>query len=963
MTAKARFLGAFAVLSLLTGPARGQYFEWSVFDGGGLDPRAEITAVAQGDDGMLYLGTDRGLWAHDGQRAWPQELEPDPGVPLSALMPQGDSLWVGLRSGRVYAGPADGPLHPLASEEGFPDVAITALVRDREGHLWMGTAGEGAYVRRAGRWYQASTADGLPHDRVNDLLAAADGGIWAATDAGPAHLGLDGERRVARVPPGGAELSLCLAPRAAGGVWVGYHDGRVAGWPSAEGRPEFLPSPPGPADPVTDLAEAGGRLWVGHASGGISRTDGRSTPESARFTNRPSAPGRLDALLALREGPLLAVTDRGGLNLWNPYLSAALPDGAPVGETQAVLQRADGSCWYSTVDGLYRIPRDGQAPERVRLPGLPDDAVVVRLFEDHAARLWLGTFDHGAYRLDDGGTVRHVPPVPGQATSVLAFAEGGGRIWMGTLGGLYAWTPEGTEFVDGGIGHNFIYDVLVDRRGRPWVATDGDGVRGLEPRDDGHWVTVRHGLAGWTVYGLVQDDSGRLWAHARERGLMTWSARDTAWQPVATVPPRDRELLALALDGDGHLVAFHDGGIQHLAHPGAAPRRLGFQQLRHPPRPMTQAAHGSGPTVWFGTDRGPYRLDGALDALPEAPLVHLRQALASGHPLDAGQRVRPGRRHLEFLFTGAWQGRDAHPTFEYRLPGVEDDWRATRDNRVSFVNLPAGDYRFEVRARLGETGPPGAPTGFAFHVVAPLWQRPWFLTLATAALFALVYVILQRRERELVREQQRERERFRSRFDVLRNQVNPHFLFNSFNTLSGLIEEDRERALDYVERMAGFYRHILAHRTEDLIPLERELGILDDYLAIQRARYEDSLRVTVDVDPGQREWLLPPMTLQLLAENAIKHNALTRARPLHLTVRSLGPRTLVVENPVQARHTAVASTGLGLENLARKFQLLDAPPLRVYREGDRFRVEVPLLAPQRTPRRSPADPSPKPSIP
>jgi hypothetical protein len=714
---------------------------------------------------------------------------------------------------------------------------------------------------------------------------------------------------------------------------------------------------------VTDLAEAGGRLWVGHASGGISRTDGRSTPESARFTNRPSAPGRLDALLALREGPLLAVTDRGGLNLWNPYLSAALPDGAPVGETQAVLQRADGSCWYSTVDGLYRIPRDGQAPERVRLPGLPDDAVVVRLFEDHAARLWLGTFDHGAYRLDDGGTVRHVPPVPGQATSVLAFAEGGGRIWMGTLGGLYAWTPEGTEFVDGGIGHNFIYDVLVDRRGRPWVATDGDGVRGLEPRDDGHWVTVRHGLAGWTVYGLVQDDSGRLWAHARERGLMTWSARDTAWQPVATVPPRDRELLALALDGDGHLVAFHDGGIQHLAHPGAAPRRLGFQQLRHPPRPMTQAAHGSGPTVWFGTDRGPYRLDGALDALPEAPLVHLRQALASGHPLDAGQRVRPGRRHLEFLFTGAWQGRDAHPTFEYRLPGVEDDWRATRDNRVSFVNLPAGDYRFEVRARLGETGPPGAPTGFAFHVVAPLWQRPWFLTLATAALFALVYVILQRRERELVREQQRERERFRSRFDVLRNQVNPHFLFNSFNTLSGLIEEDRERALDYVERMAGFYRHILAHRTEDLIPLERELGILDDYLAIQRARYEDSLRVTVDVDPGQREWLLPPMTLQLLAENAIKHNALTRARPLHLTVRSLGPRTLVVENPVQARHTAVASTGLGLENLARKFQLLDAPPLRVYREGDRFRVEVPLLAPQRTPRRSPADPSPKPSIP
>jgi LytS/YehU family sensor histidine kinase len=212
------------------------------------------------------------------------------------------------------------------------------------------------------------------------------------------------------------------------------------------------------------------------------------------------------------------------------------------------------------------------------------------------------------------------------------------------------------------------------------------------------------------------------------------------------------------------------------------------------------------------------------------------------------------------------------------------------------------------------------------------------------ALAAGLGLWVRQREKRLRRMEEGERDKIRTQYELLRNQVNPHFLFNSFNTLSGLIEEDPARAQTYVERLSGFFRHVLTHRQEDCISVAEELRILDDYLSIQRARYEDNLVLTLDVPAALRDMALPPMTLQILVENALKHNVISRSHPMQLRIGQGPQGGLEVANSRKPRPTPAEGTGIGLENLSRKLQLIGAKPLLIHSDAERFSVEVPLIA-------------------
>jgi len=218
-------------------------------------------------------------------------------------------------------------------------------------------------------------------------------------------------------------------------------------------------------------------------------------------------------------------------------------------------------------------------------------------------------------------------------------------------------------------------------------------------------------------------------------------------------------------------------------------------------------------------------------------------------------------------------------------------------------------------------------------------------------LAAVLALWVKQREKRLRRIEEGERDKIRTQYELLRNQVNPHFLFNSFNTLSGLIEEDPARAQTYVERLSGFFRYVLTQRKEDCISVEEELRILEDYLSIQRARYEDNLVLTLDIPPALRVMALPPMTLQILVENALKHNVISRSHPMHLRIGQGPQGGLEVANSRKPRPTPAEGTGIGLENLSRKLQLIGAQPLIILSDAERFSVEVPLIAQPSSPSR------------
>ena len=181
-----------------------------------------------------------------------------------------------------------------------------------------------------------------------------------------------------------------------------------------------------------------------------------------------------------------------------------------------------------------------------------------------------------------------------------------------------------------------------------------------------------------------------------------------------------------------------------------------------------------------------------------------------------------------------------------------------------------------------------------------------------------------------------------AQLSALKGQLNPHFLFNSLNTLSSLIDLKNEKAIAYLEQLADVYRYVLEHRDKNLISLKQELQFAQSYIALSKTRFRDDLIYSVELHNTASESELPPYALQLLLENAIKHNVIAPEKPLKIDVTDI-PGYLIVTNNKQTKSTQIPSTGIGLENLKYRSELATGRPIKITETDNQFSVQVPLV--------------------
>jgi hypothetical protein len=182
-----------------------------------------------------------------------------------------------------------------------------------------------------------------------------------------------------------------------------------------------------------------------------------------------------------------------------------------------------------------------------------------------------------------------------------------------------------------------------------------------------------------------------------------------------------------------------------------------------------------------------------------------------------------------------------------------------------------------------------------------------------------------------------------SQLDGLKNQVNPHFLFNSLNALSSLINTDADKATDFLDEMSKVYRYLLRSNDQNLIPLSAELQFANSFFHMLKTRYGDGLHLEVQVAEQYQSYLIPPLTLQLLLENAVKHNAILKTKPLCIKIATEDIGFLTVSNNVQAKKSKVFSNGIGLQNIITKYQLLNHSDIVLKHTSDQFAVSLPLI--------------------
>ena len=186
------------------------------------------------------------------------------------------------------------------------------------------------------------------------------------------------------------------------------------------------------------------------------------------------------------------------------------------------------------------------------------------------------------------------------------------------------------------------------------------------------------------------------------------------------------------------------------------------------------------------------------------------------------------------------------------------------------------------------------------------------------------------------------RENTEAKYAALRNQIDPHFFFNSLSVLTNLVYKDPDVAADYITQLAKTYRYILDKKFENMVPLETELTFLDSYLFLINIRHQDSIAVTIQLDKNTRNnCLIPPATLQMLFENAIKHTGFSAASPLHISL-SRENNWLIIENNLRKKQNTEFSSGVGLENIKKRYELLDKNII-VRENDDTFVVKIPII--------------------
>jgi LytS/YehU family sensor histidine kinase len=181
--------------------------------------------------------------------------------------------------------------------------------------------------------------------------------------------------------------------------------------------------------------------------------------------------------------------------------------------------------------------------------------------------------------------------------------------------------------------------------------------------------------------------------------------------------------------------------------------------------------------------------------------------------------------------------------------------------------------------------------------------------------------------------------------ESLKNQVKPHFLFNSLNTLTALVEKDQAQAVKFIAELAQVYRYLLQSNEKELIALAQELQFTKAYFFLLRTRFGEGISLQIEVEESLQNCLIPPLTLQILVENAMKHNQVSVRKPLYVTIRSEAAKWLVVSNNLQLKRVAAPSSGMGLSNIAAKYKILNQPDILIYKEADSFTVKVPLINP------------------
>jgi ligand-binding sensor domain-containing protein len=906
-----------------------------------------VSTILQDTAGYLWAGADDGLYRFNGRSF--TKLYDTVTVAVTALTNCNGSIYVGYANGCIGIVNHDSVVIMTILHHA-PKTAIRDMYAGMEGLLWVCTE-EGIFAIFNNYGLVINTASGLSDNFTYSLIASRYK-ILAGTDQGINSISLkNGKPRVwvhtsAQGLPDNI-IKVIRAGQDSNSFWIGTQDGGVALWSKSRIQQYKGSWKWGEVNDI--IALPGNRAWVATQAGYLLEV---KADTGLHVTSYLLSDCKLNKIQLTRTGNIWCATNRGLSVVTADYISAVKVE-APYLMDSLGAMAVDGgdNLWFTKNADLFRISlRDSlHRPQHM----LKAAERITCLYADSRNIVWIGTLAKGVWYIKPGSSATAVRGIDVlENGSILSITGTGDNIWIAGLNGVEEIGYDNGNITAlhhysklSGIGSDYVYQLYKDRSGNIWMATDGAGISMFDGERFHNWDSTT-GFSSKVVYSVTQDASGYIWAATLDSGLYRYDG--SRWQQFAKNSGlRDVNISSVTANAAGQVMIVHRKGIDEWYTRAGDFRHfnsrtgLGIDSITNVLNCTAVDREGN---VYLPYDKGFLVFRNSYSLVDFTPKVNITDVRVLFKSVISGDNKFSYNAHdVTISFDGISFTYVEQMNYRYMLEGYKNTWITTHDNEATFLELPAGEYKFRVQAALKSSFDKYNEADYYFTIAAPFWKKPWFISLVLLTFLALAYLYINTRERNLRKIAQLHEERMMFEYEHLKSQVNPHFLFNSLNTLASLIEEDQGTAIDYTVHLSDLYRKILTLRNKDLVPLGEEIEILRAYIYIQQSRFGSALRVNINIPQALLTTKqIVPLSLQLLVENAIKHNVVSKDSPLIINITA-NDDEISVANTLMPKYSKEKGSGLGLINIYKRYRLLTKRNMAYGPDNNEYVVKLPLL--------------------
>jgi len=807
-------------LNGLCGFAKGQFTTYTVSEGLASD---KINCLLTDSKSRVWIGTDKGVMIFDGKTFLAPAHLLDSVSPIirSVMRDRQNRIWIGTEKGIVVANENGEVLKILNSRQGLDNEHINCTYQDTGGNYWIGTdKGISLFDKELKKHSTSAVLNGI---NILSVVQDLQGNFWISSELGLWKYDGKEFKNIALGKDLNANKTSCLFQDFEKNVWIGTYSGLFryrSGDFTTFGQNEGLVPPF-----VTQLTlDRYGNLWISTDGGGV---------------------------YILRNGKIYNYTQSEGLSS---------------NSIKSVIQTADGTMWLGSEQGFCTcapVPDPAKKPvfhRQDRNLHLHSDSIYI-IFQDSRGALWFGQ-NNGVMRYRNGVfTWISLPGMKNGFTAYYFLEDSNHSIWVGTYqGGLFRTEhPEENNPVFTamnqklGMKSDSYLALLQDKEGIYYFGTF-DGVYMYDPR--GRYGQVKKPIRFSEADGLSSDLVYLMTFDEEEKVL--WVGTNQALNKI-------------------DLEAFKKQGKKKIIPYG---KEEGFNGVECNGSSVAKESDGS---IWFGTVNGLIRYSPSEyksnQILAKTNLTGIR-LFYSDTSLAEYSELSHDKNNLSFEYIGICLTNPHKVRYLVKLEGFDNAWSpVTSSNVATYSNLPPGKYTFNVISCNNEGIWTPTPAHFTFTILTPFWKRGWFYWVLALGLSGGILLVFRLRINQ-VRENENLKVRVATNeLKALRSQMNPHFIFNSLNSIQHfIVHNDEVSASKYLNTFAKLIRTILNNSEKPTTTIREEIDSVRLYLELEALRFEDKFEYQIQIEPGLDldYYEVPTMLIQPFAENAILHGLLPK---------------------------------------------------------------------------------------